>query len=247
MKKILATAGAVALSTAALAGTAGATTHTAGPTFKPAPYCKGTVIHDHLNKTDNGHGSPSEWANLSFSRTVVIAGKWDRDAQTCRWVITLTDRGGLKTIKNAGNPNGTGTPIANVVPGTFTGVYHLTAEGARKNVHPAGTGSTAYVQSLFTGKVTSGAYTWTYRTVCGEHWVDSSANDDGQGAAAGSITGKTCRACHKPPYHHSPKPTPTVTVTPTTPVPTPTDTVPATQPGDAAPAQPVSGQPSFTG
>jgi hypothetical protein len=121
----------------------------------------------------------------------------------------------------------------------LVGEYHLTVNAVDFTPRHRDTSlsSTAYVASMFTAKpatatepavpveVTGGDYQWTYTTYCGrkvlERWVDSSANNDGQGAQAGNITGKLCR--HKPkPHPHptpttsSPSPSPTPTATPTT-------------------------------
>jgi hypothetical protein len=161
------------------------------------PKC--VVIHDHVNKTDNGHGTPPEWADLSLSRTTTVCG--DK--------VVLVDKGTLRTRVGAGTPNGTGGQITDRVPGVVRGIYRLTVAGGTL-AHQHGdtsASSTDYVKSLFSEgtTVTGGAYAWAYKTRC-EHWLDSSANNDGQGAAAGNITGKLCG---KP--SHSPTPTPTPT------------------------------------
>jgi hypothetical protein len=165
----------------------------------------GAVVHDHINKADNGHGTPSEWADLSLDRTTSI-----RCAGDGEYKVTLVDQGTLKTRPGAGTPNGTGGTIAAAVPGKVVGIYRLTVHGQLDvpKQRDTSVGSTAYVQQLFTtdSTVTGGAYRWAYRTVCDEHWLDSSKNNDGQGAAAGNITGKTCS-----------KPTPTPSPTTTSP------------------------------
>jgi hypothetical protein len=200
------------------------------------PKCQ-TTFSFYVAKNDNGHGTPSEWASLHLKRTVKV--------NTKNHTVSLFDVGSLTTIKGAGTPNGTGGQILNSVPGAVVGHYTLTYTGGNPTCHNGNTSlsSTEYVKSLFTEgtTVTGGDYAWYYKTRCGEHWLDSSKNNDGQGAQAGNITGKLCKGCpgwHKPPYHH---PTPK----PTTPKPTPT--TPVTQPGEAAPAVPVHTQPHFTG
>jgi hypothetical protein len=223
-----------------------------------------TVVHDHITKTDNGHGTPSEWADLSLSRTTKIC----RTGQGS-YSVALSDYGTLWTKTGAGNPNGTGGTIHHRVPGKVVGHYNLTVTGAYLPKHPHGDvtlSSTEYVKSLFKGgnvAVAGGDYGWEY-TTCKEKWLDSSANDDGQGAAAGSILGLPC--WHKPPYHkpcptasatplhtsryghRRPCPpvtsTPTPTPTPTTPVPTPTGTTP---PGEAPAPTPVNSDLPVTG
>jgi hypothetical protein len=163
------------------------------------PKC--STVHDHINKTDNGHGTPSAWADLSLNRTTTVCG--DK--------VVLVDKGTLLTRTGAGTPNGIGGQILGRVPGVVRGVYHLTVSGGTLAHQHGDTSlsSTEYVKSLFSEgtTVTGGAYAWAYATRC-ERWLDSSKNDDGQGAAAGNITGKPCG---KP--SHSPTPTPTPTST----------------------------------
>jgi hypothetical protein len=191
MRRTLAVTGAVAV--AVLAVPAAASAHTAH-----TPKCQ--VVHDHIAKTDNGHGTPPEWADLSLNRTTTVCGDQ----------VILVDKGTLWTRTGAGTPNGTGGQITDRVPGIVRGVYHLTVSGGQL-AHEHGdtsASSTEYVKSLFSDgtTVTGGKYAWAYKTKCGEHWLDSSANDDGQGAAAGNITGKTCG---KPSHSPTPSDTPT--------------------------------------
>ncbi|MGH3373193.1 MAG: hypothetical protein ACRDP6_00495 [Actinoallomurus sp.] len=166
-----------------------------------APRC--VVVHDHIAKTDTGHGTPAAWADLSLNRTTKV----------CGGTVTLVDTGTLATRTGAGTPNGTGGQITRRVPGVVHGTYHLTVSGGQLAHQHGDTtlSSTEYVKSLFTDgtTVSGGAYAWTYATRC-ERWVDSSANDDGQGAAAGNITG---RRCPKP----SQSPTASPSTTPTAP------------------------------
>lgn len=199
-----------------------------------------TTVHDVITKTDNGHGTPSEWANLVMRRATKVCGD-----PTKGYTVALTDVGNLWTIQGAGTPNGTGGQITHRVHGTVHGTYSLTVTGgtftrAHRNV--AGS-STEYVTSLFSdgAAVTGGAYSWTYVTKCGETWVDSSTNNDGQGDAARNITGKQC---HK--ATPSPTPSPTKTVTPS-PTPTSTPTTEPTPPGQAPAPVPVKTNLPVTG
>lgn len=192
------------------------------------------TVHDTITKTDNGHGTPSEWADLVLHRSTKVCGD-----EKAGYTVTLTDVGRLWTRVGAGTPNGTGGQISHRVPGKVRGRYSLTVTGGtftRSHRNVAGS-STEYVTSLFTqgATVTGGAYSWTYDTAC-EYWVDSSANDDGQGDTAGNITGKPC---------HTPKPTPTPTPSDTeTPSPSPTTTTPA---GEAPAPEPVKTDLPVTG
>jgi hypothetical protein len=184
-------AGVATVAVLAIPGVASA--HTVTP--------KCAVIHDHVAKTDSGHGTPAAWADLSLNRTTTVCGSH----------VTLIDKGTLLTRVGAGTPNGTGGQITNRVPGVVRGAYRLTVSGGTLAHQHGDTSlsSTEYVKSLFSDgtTVTGGDYAWAYATRC-ERWLDSSKNNDGQGAAAGNITGKLCG---KP--THSPTPTPTVTPT----------------------------------
>lgn len=201
------------------------------------PAC--ATVHDHITKTDNGHGVPAEWADLSLARATTVC------KTATGYTIKLHDEGNLWTRPGAGSPNGTGAPIAHRVPGKVFGTYWLTASGGTL-AHKHGDvslSSTEYVKSLFSEGTTvvGGRYAWAYETcVRGygdyrERWLDSSILNDGAGAQAGNITGKTCRP-------HHPKPTPT----PTSPSPSPTQSTPSSS-GEAPPATPVTRQPQFTG
>lgn len=203
---------------------AGAVTTVAPVAYAATTSTGCTTVRDHITKTDSGHGSPAEWADLVMQRTTKVC-------QTeAGYDVTLIDNGRLWTRTGAGTPNGTGGQIAHRVGGRVHGKYSLTVTGGtftRKHRNTAG-GSTDYVKSLFDGDaaVSGGDYSWTY-TTCREKWTDSSANNDGQGAAAGNITGLRCKP------RHSPTPTPTGSGTPT---PSPTDT---TAPGEAPKPTPV--------
>jgi hypothetical protein len=189
------------------------------------------TIHDHFTKTDSGHGTPAEWADLSFSRTTTICDAEDG------YSVRLEDQGRLWTRAGAGSPNGTGAPIENRVGGTMAGFDTVTIDGgsfAPPTHRDTSLSSMDYVKSLFDGGTATGrAYTWTYRT-CLEKWVDSSRNNDGQGATSGNITGKRCQP------HQTPTPTPTDSPTPT---PSPTESTP----GEAPAPTPVRSDLPVTG
>jgi hypothetical protein len=214
VKRLLAGAGAATVAVLAIPAVASVASATTG-----TGTC--TTVRDHITKTDNGHGTPSEWADLSMSRSTKVCG----DEKT-GYTIELKDKGRLRTIKGAGTPNGTGGQILNRVPGVVYGIYSLKATGGKLvNKHgDTSLSSTEYVKSLFSDgtTVTGGPYAWAYATLCGEKWLDSSVNNDGQGPAAGNITGKKCG---KP----SPTPSPTDTGT-GTPTPSPTTSTPGEAP-----------------
>lgn len=195
-----------------------------------APKC--AVVHDHITKTDSGHGTPAEWADLSLTRTTTVC------KTAAGYDIKLHDVGHLWTRQGAGTPNGTGGTIAHRVPGKVVGTYWLTATGGTL-AHRHGDvskSSTEYVKSLFSEgtTVTGGKYAWAY-TTCREKWLDSSILNDGVGADAGNITGLRC--VRKP----TPTPTPTDTGMPS---PTPTTSTP---PGEAPAPTPVNTDLPVTG
>jgi hypothetical protein len=243
MRKILVAAFSAALLVSGVAYGATAASATTTPT--PAPVkCHHTVLTFHINKTDNGHGTPGEWADLKLTRTITVTSRLK--AGVCKYKIVLKDVGTLKTKLGGGTPNGTGGQITNRVPGWVAGEYHLRATGHLLKTHGATTLSTGdFIKSLFSedSTVTGGDYRWGYRTCAGEWWIDSSANDDGQGAGAGNITGKVNWRCFKT---HHPKPVPTPTYT--HPVPTPTQTPPTSDLPEAPVPTPIVGNPiGFTG
>jgi hypothetical protein len=225
VKRLLAGAGGVAI--VALAVPTAASAHTAQLTN-----C--TTVHDHITKTDNGHGTPAEWADLSLSRTTKVCG-----TEKTGYTVNLVDKGSLWTRKGAGSPNGTAEQILHRVRGGVYGTYTLTATGGKLVNHhgDVSASSTEYVKSLFSDSttVTGNAYAWAYATRC-EKWLDSSVNSDGQGAAAGNITGKLCGRPSQ-----SPTPTPTSSATPT---PTPSTSTP---PGEAPVPTPVNSDLPVTG
>jgi hypothetical protein len=223
VKRLLAGAGGVAI--VALAVPTAASAHAAQLTN-----C--TTVHDHITKTDNGHGTPSAWADLSMNRTTTICGD-----EKAGYDVKLVDKGSLWTRPGAGSPNGVGGQILNRVPGKVYGLYTLHATGGKLVNHHGDTSlsSTEYVKSLFSDgtTVTGGPYAWAYATRC-EKWLDSSLNNDGQGTAAGNITGKLCG-----------KPTPSPSTSDTaTPTPTPSTSTP---PGEAPVPTPVNSDLPVTG
>ena len=228
MKKIVTALGLAGLGLLAVPPVAYATT---GHTGKCA-----AGVQDHVTKTDTGHGTPAEWADLSFRRYAGI-----QCTSPGHYEVLLTDDGTLSTRPGAGTPNGTGGTIAHRVTGTVHGVYGLkvTGELAVPAQRDTTLSSTEYVRQLFKAGATvaGGEYAWTYTTRCGEKWLDWSKNNDGAGAQAGNITGKLCQ------IHRRPTPTPTPTDS-STPSPTPSDT---TAPGEAPAPTPVNSDLPVTG
>lgn len=164
------------------------------------------------NKPDNGYGSPSHWADLTFVRTVTV-----HPVTADTYEITVKDAGTLVTRKNAGSPNNN-VPIARKLGGTYSSTVHygivtgsldLNKVGdidgnvydVKAGINPPSTG--AWSKLLFKaapvatgGDITS--YQFLYRTLdeqWDERWNDGTDtrftnNNDGQDAAAGDITGK---------------------------------------------------------
>jgi len=162
-----------------------------------------------LNRPDNGYGSPSHWADLSFTRTVIVhpAGS--------TFEVTVKDSGTLVTRKGAGSPNNDVT-ISRKLPGTYVSTINYTAvtgsldankigdvDGnvydVKAGVDPPGAG--AWSTLLFDPGATGGAissYQFLYRTLderWDERWNNGTDdrfdnNNDGQNSTAGDITGK---------------------------------------------------------
>lgn len=157
------------------------------------------------NHADNGHGSPSHWADDTFVRTTTIHHE-SGDTYT----VTLTGTGTFKTVKGAGSPNGSGDKVARTAKGVFTEWLTATVHGSLKGkVALHNLDGTIYNDKRKTHKTTgqwlvapfkknaqaaTTAYSYTYQSsACSaEKWTDASTNNDGQGAAAGNVTGKKC-------------------------------------------------------
>jgi hypothetical protein len=165
------------------------------------------VVHTQVrNHPDNGHGTPSHWANDTWNRTTTL-----HDNGNGTFKVTLQGTGTYKTIKDAGSPNGTGAKVKRVATGQFTETLTATVTGSLKGktalhnldgtiyndgkkvkkttgqwlVTPFKSGATAHIDSY--------SYTYAAKGGC-ETWTDASDNNDGQGAAAGNITGAKCTA-----------------------------------------------------
>jgi hypothetical protein len=161
------------------------------------------------NKPDNGYGSPSHWADMTFTRTVII------HPVLTKFEVTVKDSGTLVTRKNAGSPNNDVT-ISRKLPGTYVstinhGLVTGTLDGnkvgdidgnvydVKAGVNPPSTG--AWSKLLFEAGATGGdisSYQFLYKTAdeqWDERWNDGvddrfDNNNDGQNATAGDITGK---------------------------------------------------------
>jgi hypothetical protein len=164
------------------------------------------------NHPDNGHGSPSQWADDNFVRTMKI-----HDNGNGTYALTTTDKGSFVTHKGAGSPNN-GVSIARTLKGTYSSASTGTATGALaanyrdsdkkvfdpKAGHPFSSNEwfKSFFQSGVTGSPFSTHYAFTYATV-DEKWLDADTNDDGQADVAGDVTGKlsselrAAGLCHK--------------------------------------------------
>lgn len=151
------------------------------------------------NHPDNGHGSPSEWADLAFKRTMKIHNNGDGT-----YALTTSDVGSLITRKGAGSPNN-GAHITRTLSGQFSSASTGSATGTLsdnylandKKVFDPKTGhpfsSNEWFKSFFesgvTGSPFSTHYAFTYKTL-DEKWVDADTNNDGQDTSAGDVTGR---------------------------------------------------------
>jgi hypothetical protein len=151
------------------------------------------------NHPDTGHGTPSLWADDSFTRTMLIH-KTGVNAYT----ITTTDKGTFTTRMGAGSPSGAGKAIERKLTGAFksAGTGHVTGTlianpgtlsgKSYDDLH--GTpfpGSGAWANIFFGGGavVTPFHHRFTY-TTADERWVNADTNHDGKDPSAGDITGK---------------------------------------------------------
>jgi hypothetical protein len=194
------TIAAVASATALAGGVLTALPASAAP---PADVKLTTQI---LNHADNGHGTPSHWADDTWTRVTLVHANGDGTFK-----VTLQGTGKFRAIKDAGSPNGTGAKVKRAVGGQFTETMEATVTGSLKSkvalhnldgttyndkhqVHKTtGQWLVTPFKAGATAHITSYAYTYAAKGGC-EVWTDSSDNNDGQGAAAGNVTGKHCQA-----------------------------------------------------
>ncbi len=158
-----------------------------------------TVTATVKNHPDNGHGSPSHWADLNFQRSMVLHDNGDGS-----FAVTTTDTGTLVTRKGAGSPNDNKV-ISRALPGGYSSTSHGKITGVLdsnyadhdgksfddKNGNPFKSAEWAklFFQDGATGSPFDTDYSFTYKTL-DEQWIDASNNDDGQDSSAGDITGK---------------------------------------------------------
>lgn len=172
-----------------------------GITVVPASADADTIITVTIkNHPDNGHGTPSHWADDTFTRTVIV------HPVTGSFNVTVKDSGTFTTRKNAGSPNDN-VPIVRKLTGTFTSIVTYanvvgTLDGNKVgdldgNVYDdkAGTpapSTTSWGTALFATGATGGGivtYSFVYKTL-DEQWIDASDNNDGMDNSAGDVTGK---------------------------------------------------------
>lgn len=180
--------------------------------------CK-TVASTLTGRPDNSAnmaGQASEqWALNDMTRTVVVC-----ETAPGTYHATLTDDGTFTASHDPGSGDALPEPVTGSVKGGFT--EDFTAAPAFADFDPsaydgkgfAGTdgGSTSdWVKAVYGGQTFAGQmnqdWAWTYATGC-EQWVDSAANNDGQDADAGAITGKTCDTGSPTPTKSSSHPAP---------------------------------------
>ena len=170
------------------------------------------------NKPDNGYGTPSHWADVTFVRTITV------HPQTApgTYEVTVKDAGTFTTRKNAGSPNNN-VPIARKLKGVYSSTVHygiVTGDldmnevgdldenvyDVKAGIKPPSTG--AWGKQLFKADATGGeisSYQFLYQTAdeqWDERWNDCTPatlttcddrfgnNDDGQQVSAGDITGR---------------------------------------------------------
>lgn len=193
--------------------------------------CKATL-------TNHPENSSPVWAYDTFTRTTRFHHNQDGT-----WSATLRDFGAFTTV--AGVNSDSGDMIQHKVTGGFVGYAsfskiesQVAPKCATGETWPgAGAPSTStWAAHYFTGDVAvtlNDDWVWIYKT-CREQM-----NETAKGVT-GHIAGLWCRV-----RHPKPTPSPTHSESPS-PTPSPTDTT--QPPGDIAPpAQPVTGQPAFTG
>lgn len=159
-----------------------------------------TVTATVKNHPDNGHGTPSHWADDTFVRSMKIHNNGDGT-----FALTTTDTGTFTTRKGAGSPNNNVT-IARTLTGGFSSSSTGTMTGTLRSNYLDENGKTfddkngnpftsnGWASTFFDAGATGGpfsiGYSFTYKTA-DEQWIDASNNGDGtDDPAAGDITGK---------------------------------------------------------
>jgi hypothetical protein len=183
----------------ALIAVTGTTAAAADALATPAEVTVTATVKHH---PDNGHGTPSLWADDSFVRTMVI-----HQTGSGLYTLTTTDKGTFTTREGAGSPSGAaGKHISRKLTGVFasTGTGHVglgslvanwAALSGKVYDDTAGTpfpSSGAWATSFFTAGATVNPfdhYNFRY-TTADEQWIDADTNNDGQDSTAGDITGK---------------------------------------------------------
>lgn len=161
MRKIIATAGLVAVALIGLAGPATADEPTQCTTGWVATY----TTHVAGRPDSSSHGT---WASDTFTRTTHV---YCNDDGT--YSLKLEDKGHFTTVAGAASPNA-GTPIAGTVAGRFSGSQDTSGiVSATGPVDPAtgadgGTSASQWHKLVFPASTggTVGAWGWTYRTTC---------------------------------------------------------------------------------
>jgi hypothetical protein len=149
---------------------------------------------------DNGHGTPSQWADDTFIRTMVI-----HNTGANSYTITTTDKGTFTTRQGAGSPSGAAVQISRKLTGAFssTSTGHVNGALVANPGHFSGKtfddthgtpfpSSGAWAATFFgTGATVNPFDHYSFRyTTEDEKWVDADTNNDGQAPSAGNITGK---------------------------------------------------------
>lgn len=191
------------LAAVAVGGLLVATSGTAVAAYALAAQSDVSVTATVMNHPDNGNGTPSQWADDSFVRTMVI-----HKEATGGYTFKATDKGTFTTRKGAPSPSGAPVKIARTLIGTMTGLSNGTATGTLVSNWKALSGQTfdetpgkqggakfpgggAWANQFFTGGTTTPLvhWSWTY-TTADEKWIDADTNNAGKDPSAGNITGK---------------------------------------------------------
>lgn len=151
------------------------------------------------NHPDNGHGSPSHWADDNFNRTMTLHNNGDGS-----YTATTEDVGTFTTRVGSGSPNA-GQAISRSLTGQMTGLSHGKITGELDPNYLDHNGKTfddkngspfksndfflAFFKPGATGGPFDTDYKFVYKTL-DEQWIDANDNNDGTDDAAGDITGK---------------------------------------------------------
>lgn len=186
--------------------------------------CK-TATTTVTNHPDNGHGSPTHWANDNYTRVTKVclvaepqAALKSVEVPAAHYAITVTDHGTFTTVGGAHRSPNNGHALKGGVTGEMKGgftadiiapagwqFFNLDALNGKTFTGESGTEAggpttSTWVKALWSAGIGEGSKPinddWAWvYQTCNEYWIDSLKTDDGTSSKAGDITGYSKTPC----------------------------------------------------